>query len=545
MRASSKKSLITTGTGILGAVAGGVLAGNPMLGYKAGSLLGTAASGFIAPDTPERVDRFVHPYLSPSAGFSSAPVARPMMQTSWQMPQETRADNLISAIAPIAGSASALLMGDVMKNKTPLFKKAAAGVPSAKDGTFIPPDAPSHEEGGVKLVKSGTGKVMAEAQGNEYIIPGERINEILSSQNPSEVGLRFIAEIQRLKAKGQSEFMASDGLRLSNLFAPNEYASFNRHLAGIPFAQAPQDIIEPASDTDMLYSEPQDTPMYENLAQQLSAPVVPSTTAIDDALIQRWAEQYPHRNQSPWAQTPNISQPSPFFNTQINLAQGSGVRGNRDPQAAPATDYMTDYFNQAIAAQERANRQGNLLRFGHGLINLRGLMEPMLPSKPFTMAPLKRVELEDPSPARINQLDREVGIGLEALSQLSAPERIAGLSGLISNYGQAMGQISDARSGIMNRQAEINHQIAMQEQQAQMQAEALNRQTRAAESAVKHQRNQMGLMGISDSITGMIESSAQKDSNIKELSLIKSMLDAARTEQERMNIRAMFSSMFD
>lgn len=530
MRAQSKKSLLTTGAGILGAVAGGVLAGNPMLGYKAGSLLGTLGSGLIPDDQPERTDRYIHPYLGPNTGFTSAPVTRPFMQTTWDMPEATRADNAVSLLGSVAGPASALLMGNVMKGKTPLLNQPTAAVPTARQGTFIPAAAPSHEEQGVKVVKRGTGEVMAEAEGDEFIIPSDSVNQILSAQDPAEIGIRFMNEVNRLKAKGHSEFMARDGLQLNSLFSPNPYGAFNRHETGVPFATptytAPVTSVDAAQANLNMAATPQPTHAPPVFPQGIVMNTSPSTPIPGGVPPSSNLIPFPHQGVP--------------LNLRPDLSASPSAESNINPP-----DPLITHFNQAIEAQERANRQGNLLRFSHGLINLRGLMEPMRPSAPFTMAPLQRAELHDPSAARINQLDREVGIGLEALSQLSAPERIAGVSGLISNYGDAMSQISQEKTNMMNQQASINQQVTNEEIQARLALSLQNYQKRAAEAAGKHGRDQIGLAGISDAITGIIQSSGQSATNIKELSMIRDMLSKLQSEQDKVNAYLNFRAKFN
>lgn len=538
MKAETKRSLITTGSGVLGAVAGGLLAGNPMLGFKAGSALGTLASGAVQEDEPLRVDRLIHPYISPMAQFSTAKNMRPITQTTWEEPKGTAFDNIMPLLGTIAGPLSTGLMGGVGSG-TAASKAGAKAVPSARKGTFIPPDAPTHEEGGVDVVSNRTGEVMAEAEGNEYIIPGDHVDAILNSQNYEEIGIKFMAEVERLKQKGMSEFKAEDGLMLNSLLQPNLYGAFNspRPIA-LHDPQTPINIPQGIIAGTPILSPEMITPTVS-----AAAPTTPITTNVETQQPQRdWLGDF-WKNQM--AQ-PNLNNPTGLLSDDLNLfSPNTPVQQKTATRREATPDAQTQALDEAIELQKRINRQGNMLRFSQGLVNLRGLMQPMRPSRPMTLAPFDRLNLDDPTQARLNQIDRELGIGLEAVAQLSPTERIAAMSGLMGNYNQAVAQTSDARTQLMNRQAEINAEIGRNEQLARLDLEGRNREVRAQEAAMKHARNQIGLSGISDAVTGMIESSGQAASNITELEMIKNILAGAKTEEDRARMLAMLRGYID
>lgn len=494
MNPQDKKPLITTAGSILGTV-GGSLLGNPMLGYKIGTAAGTLAGGLVR-DTPIRRDRLLHFNVGPDGHYSAGINQRPLLHTTYEQQTPGPLGNILNTLNSIAGPITGSALGS-----PGMAGVAQKAVPTAREGTFIPPNAPTHEQGGVDVVKKGTGEFLVEAEADEYIIPGQKVNRILESSTYDEIGRRFVNEVGLLKQKGMDDFSARGGMNLNLVdpatsFRQGTYLDFN----------SPREIQSPSQIPQFYHPADNISPVLRHLEQQNQ--VVPSTGEYGNERV-------------------NLN----FRPLDIVSPIIAGLEDSR-AELAPTKNEMDETFQGLIGLQEKANRDGNLIRAAQGLINLRGLMEPMRPSPPLTTAPLQRVSFVDPSAGRINQAKRELGMGMDILSQLSAPERIAGVSGLLGNYGQAMGQISEARSDMMNQQAQINAQIDAQEKQNQFETELRNRELRAREAALKHQRNQIGISGISDAASGIIQSTAQKNVNVKELSLMQNLIRAAQTQEQ-------------
>lgn len=518
MQQGTKTGLLQTGLGIAGTILAGPIGG------AAGNMIGGIAGNALFPELPpEPTVRKNYPNLGPSAvrTLPGERLTRPTTETFVNYQQPSGADRFFQNAMPLLTAASSSFMGG---NWNGILNKVTPAV--AEDGIYIPGNAPTHEEGGVKI----------EVEGGELVLNAEQQAYIDAAATPEEKALRY-EEVQNfLKSNSMNtQNMAEDGLyvvpemglltqgTMEDIGLLPHSTLFSGWNPNRNYLSESYQTPAPTRVTDVPYS-------FMNPQGRFGRSVERSLDQELDLKKAPW--EFPKGrgfggygdSKEPWTMTwrkPNIE--------------------DDDTEIDGGLDYINP-LDKAIQATNQGTRLGNasdLLKMG---IHMQSLLAPETePSADFRTRPLLAPSYQSMGSSMRGNLDRNLGVTNAILKDLPTELRVAGLADAMNNYMAGEREIAAQEVQTRNANQEAAAQTANANAERQYQVDAANYQKRAAENEFEHMRKQTALSGLFQAGDAAITRLGQGQTNAAFLELLKEQMAGLSPDQQSAFLEAFWS----
>jgi len=193
----------------------------------------------------------------------------------------------------------------------------------------------------------------------------------------------------------------------------------------------------------------------------------------------------------------------------------------KDPDAASG---LSDYFNDAINAQNKSNLFGNASDISKALMHMSSLLNNRGISKPFRSPDMQAPTYSDISHIMREQLNKAMGVSNSLAAGMTPQERIANLGNATTGLMQGELQIAENASRTQNMNKEAFAQTANKNIEKNMVEDRDNYERVMKENMLDHTSKNASIQGLYAAIDSAITRGGQSEQNIATLKMLKDIM---------------------